>query len=106
VVHISSGLDSGFESVSPGSDVFFSGSFGSTKTWWVGLDNARNTDYGELGQVTTFAACAPSDSTVSARAEGAAQERVTQAVAAQAARQRQVSIGRKPTVLVSARGAG
>jgi hypothetical protein len=78
----------GFESVSPGSDVFFSGSFGSTKTWWVGLDNARNTDYGELGEVTTFAACAPSDGAVSARAEGAARKRVTQAVAAQAARHR------------------
>jgi len=28
----------GFDSVSPGSEVFFSSSLGSTKTWWVGLD--------------------------------------------------------------------
>jgi hypothetical protein len=59
----------GFDSVSPGSEVFFSGSFGSTKTWWVGLDNTRNADYGELGGVTTLAACAPSDSPVSAPGE-------------------------------------
>ena len=78
----------GFDSVSPGSEVFFSGSFGSTKTWWVGLDNTRNADYGELGEVTTFAACAPSDSPVSSRAEKAARKRVKEAVAAQAAKQR------------------
>jgi len=78
----------GFDSVSPGSQVFLSGSFGSTKTWWVGLDNARNADYGELGAVTTFAACAPSDSPVSARAERAARKRVTEAVAARAAKHR------------------
>jgi hypothetical protein len=78
----------GFDSVSPGSEVFFSGSFGSTKTWWVGLDNTRNADYGELGGVTTVAACAPSDSPVSARAERAARKRVKEAVAAQAANHR------------------
>jgi hypothetical protein len=78
----------GYDSVSPGSEVFFSGSFGSTKTWWVGLDNSGNTDYGELGAVTTFAACAPSDSPVSARAESAARKRVNEAVAAQAAKHR------------------
>jgi hypothetical protein len=78
----------GFDSVSPGSEVFFSGSFGSTKTWWVGLDNSRNADYGELGEVATFAACAPSDSPVSARAERAARKRVKEAVAAQAAKHR------------------
>jgi hypothetical protein len=78
----------GFDSVSPGSEVFFSGSFGSTKTWWVGLDNTRNADYGELGEVTTFAACAPSDSPVSAPEERAARKRVKEAVAAQAAKQR------------------
>ena len=78
----------GFDSVSPGSEVFFSGSFGSTKTWWVGLDNTRNADYGELGEVSTFAACAPSDSPVSARAERAARNRAKEAVAAQAAKHR------------------
>ena len=78
----------GFGSVSPGSEVFFSGSFGSTKTWWVGLGNTRNADYGELGEVTTFAACAPSDSPVSARGERAARERVKEAVAARAAKHR------------------
>jgi hypothetical protein len=78
----------GFDSVSPGSEVFFSGSFGSTKTWWVGLDNTRNADYGELGEVTTFAACTPSDSPVSARAERAARKLVTEAVAARAAKHR------------------
>ena len=36
----------GFESVSSGSEVFFSSSLGSTKTWWVGLDNTGNADYG------------------------------------------------------------
>ena len=78
----------GFESVSPGSEVFFSGSLGSTKTWWVGLDNSRNVDYGELGEVITFAACAPSDGPVSAPAEEAARKRVRQAVADRAAKYR------------------
>ena len=78
----------GFDSVSPGSEVVFSGSFGSTKTWWVGLDNTRNADYGELGEVTTFAACAPSDSPVSARAERAARTRAKEAVEARAAKHR------------------
>ena len=78
----------GFDSVSPGSEVFFSSSLGSTKTWWVGLDNTRNADYGELGEVATFAACAPSDSPVSARAERAARKRVKEAVAARAAKHR------------------
>ena len=78
----------GFDSVSPDSEVFLSGSFGSTKTWWVGLDNSRNADYGELGEVATFAACAPSDSPVSARAERAARKRVREAVAARAAKRR------------------
>ena len=78
----------GFDSVSTGSEVFFSGSFGSTKTWWVGLDNTRNADYGELGEVTTFVACAPSDSPVSPRGERAARKRVKEAVAARAAKHR------------------
>jgi hypothetical protein len=78
----------GFHSVSPGSKVFFSGSFGSTRTWWVGLDNSGNTDYGELGAVATFAACAPSDRPVSPRAERAAREFVKKAVAAQRASHR------------------
>lgn len=78
----------GFDSVSPGSEVFFSGSFGSTKTWWVGLDNTRNADYGELGEVATFAACAPSHGPVSARAERAARKLVKEAVAARAAEHR------------------
>jgi hypothetical protein len=78
----------GFHSVSPGSEVFFSSSLGSTKTWWVGLDNSRNADYGELGEVTTFAACAPSDSPVSAPAERGARKRVQEAVAEQAAKHR------------------
>jgi hypothetical protein len=78
----------GFDSVSPGSKVFFSGSFGSTKTWWVGLDNTGNTDYGELGEVATFAACAPSDRPVSTRAESAAERLVRRAVAEQKANHR------------------
>jgi hypothetical protein len=78
----------GFDSVSPGSEVFFSSSLGSTKTWWVGLDNSRNTDYGKLGEVTTFAACAPSDSPVSAPAESAARNRGQEAVAERAAKHR------------------
>jgi hypothetical protein len=78
----------GFESVSRGSEVFFSSSLGSTKTWWVGLDNTRNAGYGELGEVTTFAACAPSDSPVSAPAESAARKRAQEAVAERAAKHR------------------
>jgi hypothetical protein len=78
----------GFNSVSAGSEVFFSSSLGSTKTWWVGLDNTRNADYGELGDVTTFAACAPSDTPVSALAERAARKRGQKAVADRAAKHR------------------
>jgi hypothetical protein len=78
----------GFESVSPGSDVFFSGSFGSTKTWWVGLDNTGNADYGELGEVAAFAACAPSVSPVSAPTERAARKLAQEAVAERAAKYR------------------
>jgi hypothetical protein len=78
----------GFDSVSPGSEVFFSSSLGSTKTWWVGLDNTRNADYGELGKVTAFAACAPSDRPVSAPSERAAQELAQEAVAERAAKYR------------------
>ena len=78
----------GFDSVSRGSEVFFSSSLGSTKTWWVGLDNSRNADYGELGEVTAFAACAPSDSPVSAPAERAARKLAQEAVAERAAKYR------------------
>ena len=78
----------GFDSVSPRSEVFFSSSLGSTKAWWVGLDNTRNADYGELGEVTTFAACAPSDGPVSAPAERAARTRAQEAVAERAAKHR------------------
>jgi hypothetical protein len=66
-----------FHSVSPDSRVFFSGSFGSKRTWSVGLDNVNARD---LGGVTVVAACAPADIPVSARAERAARERVTEAV--------------------------
>jgi hypothetical protein len=76
----------GFDSVSSGSEVFFSSSLGSTKTWWVGLDNTRNADYGELGEVIAFAACAPSDRPVSAPAERAALKLAREAVAERAAK--------------------
>jgi hypothetical protein len=76
----------GFDSVSPGSKVFFSSSLGSTKTWWVGLDNTRNANYGQLGEVTTFAACAPSDRPVSEPAERAARKLAQEAVAERAAK--------------------
>jgi hypothetical protein len=78
----------GFDSVSAGSEVFFSSSLGSTRTWWVGLDNTRNADYGELGEVTTFAACAPSDRPLSAPAERAALKRAQEAVAEREAKHR------------------
>lgn len=78
----------GFDSVSRGSEVFFSSSLGSTKTWWVGLDNSGNADYGELGEVTVFAACAPSDRPVSAPAERAARKLVREAVAEREAKYR------------------
>ena len=78
----------GFDSVSPGSEVYFSSSLGSTKTWWVGLDNTRNVDYGQLGEVTVFAACVPSDSPVSAPAEGAARKLAREAVAERSAKHR------------------
>jgi hypothetical protein len=66
-----------FHSVSPDSHVFFSGSFGSKRTWSVGLDNF---DSKGLGEVKVVAACAPADSPVSGRAERAARKRVAEAV--------------------------
>jgi hypothetical protein len=74
-----------FHSVSPDSRVFFSGSFGSTRTWSVGLDNF---DSRTLGEVKVVAACEPADRPVSARAEKAARKRVKEAVAAQEASHR------------------
>jgi hypothetical protein len=73
-----------FRSVSPESDVFFSDSFGSTRTWAVGLDNF---DSKTLGQVTAVAACAPTDRPAPARAkeERAARRRVGRAVERQQA---------------------
>jgi hypothetical protein len=67
-----------FHSVSPDSEVFFSDSFGSQRTWSVGLDNFDSkTD----GQVKVVAACGPADRPVSARAESVARKRVKEAVA-------------------------
>jgi hypothetical protein len=74
-----------FHSVSPDSEVFFADTFGSTRTWAVGLDNFDSTT---LGSVTTVAACAPTDRAASARAEKAARRRVAEAVAQQEASHR------------------
>jgi hypothetical protein len=69
-----------YRSVAPGSQVFFSGSFGSERTWAVGLDNFDNRHSKRMGAVKVSAACAPSDSPRSKRAEHAARQRVKAAV--------------------------
>jgi hypothetical protein len=70
----------GYRSVAPGSQVFFSGSFGSKRTWAVGLDNFDNRHSKRMGAVKVSAACVPSDSPRSKRAERAARQRVKAAV--------------------------
>jgi hypothetical protein len=69
-----------YDSVSPGSEVFFSGSFGSERTWYVGLDNFDNRHWKRMGAVKVSAACAPSENPRSKRAERAARQRVKAAV--------------------------
>jgi hypothetical protein len=69
-----------YDSVSPGSQVFFSGSFGSERTRYVGLDNFDNRHSKRMGAVKVSAACAPSDSPRSTHAERAARQRVNAAV--------------------------
>jgi hypothetical protein len=69
-----------YSSVSPGSEVFFSGSFGSERTWAVGLDNFDNRHSKRMGAVKVRAACAPSESPRSKGAERAARQRVRAAV--------------------------
>jgi hypothetical protein len=68
-------------SVSPdNAEIFFAGTFGSERTWAVGLDNSANLHTDNLGSVTTVATCAPTDHEPSARAERAARKRVKEAV--------------------------
>ena len=69
-----------YDSVSAGSEVFFSGSFGSERTWYVGLDNFDNRHSTRMGAVKVSAACAPSENPRSKRAERAARQRVKAAV--------------------------
>jgi hypothetical protein len=69
-----------YDSVSAGSEVFFSGSFGSKRTWYVGLDNFDNRHSQRMGAVKVSAACAPSENPRSKRAERAARQRVKAAV--------------------------
>ena len=69
-----------YDSVSAGSEVFFSGSFGSERTWYVGLDNFDNRHSKRMGAVKVSAACAPSENPSSKRAERAARQRVKAAV--------------------------
>ena len=65
-----------YDSLSPGSQVFFSGSFGSARTWYVGLDNFDNRHSKRMGAVKVSVACAPSDDPRSKRTERAARQRV------------------------------
>ena len=69
-----------YDSVSAGSEVFFSGSFGSERTWYVGLDNFDNRHSKRMRAVKVSAACAPSENPRSKRAERAARQRVKAAV--------------------------
>jgi hypothetical protein len=70
-----------YHSVSPdNAEIFFSGTFGSKRTWAVGLDNSANLHTENLGSVTTVATCTPTDHAPSARAERAARKRVKGAV--------------------------
>jgi hypothetical protein len=69
-----------YDSVSAGSEVFFSGSFGSERTWYVGLDNFDNRHSKRMGAVKVSAACTPSENPRSKRAERAARQRVKAAV--------------------------
>jgi hypothetical protein len=77
-----------YDSVSPGSQVYFSGSFGSERTWYVGLDNFDNRHSKRMGAVKVSAACAPSENPRSKRAERAARQRVKAAV-----RRRMAAVG-------------
>jgi hypothetical protein len=73
-------VDGNYHSLSRGSEVFFSGSFGSKRTWYVGLDNFDNRRSKRDGAVQVRATCAPSDKPRSKRAERAARQRVNAAV--------------------------
>ena len=73
-------VDGNYHSLSRGSDVFFSRSFGSERTWYVGLDNFKNRHSKRMGAVEVSAACAPSENPRSKRAERAARQRVNTAV--------------------------
>ena len=69
-----------YHSLSPGSRVFFSGSFGSERTWYVGLDNFDNRHSKRSGAVKVSVACGPSENPRSKRAERTARQRVNAAV--------------------------
>jgi hypothetical protein len=73
-------VDGNYHSLSRGSEVFFSDSFGSKRTWYVGLDNFDNRHSKRDGAVQVRATCAPSDKPRSKRAERAARQRVNAAV--------------------------
>jgi hypothetical protein len=73
-------VDGNHHSLSPGSEVFFSRSFGSERTWYVGLDNFGNRHSKRDGAVQVRATCAPSDKPRSKRAERGARQRVNAAV--------------------------
>lgn len=79
-----------YRSVSPdNAEVFFAGTFGSQRTWAVGLDNSANLHTETLGSVTVEATCAPGNRPLrSAPSERAARKRMREAVAAQQARSR------------------
>jgi hypothetical protein len=81
-------VDGNYHSLSPGSEVFFSRSFGSERTWYVGLDNFGNRHSKRDGAVQVRATCAPSDKPRSKRAERAARQRVNAAV-----RRRMAAVG-------------
>jgi hypothetical protein len=66
-----------FHSVSSNSKVFFSDSFGSKRTWWVGLDNSASEDD---GTVTLEVTCLRTGLEVSDDAERAARKRATVAI--------------------------
>jgi hypothetical protein len=79
-----------YHSVTPdNAEIFFAGTFGSLRTWAVGLDNSANIHTTQLGSVTVVAACGPGDRPLrSSPSERAARRRMRAAVAEQAAKHR------------------
>jgi hypothetical protein len=75
-------VSGGFRSVSAGSEVFFSDSFGAPNSWAVGLDNFRSS---QTGTVTAEAYCARTGYAAGAASAGRARARIAAAVARQRA---------------------